>query len=191
MAYSIYQTDCVVLGMREIQEHDLMLRVFSPVFGYIRIIAKGTRKNTSKLRANIQEYAVSHVALVKGKEFFILTDIKNIFSWIQSRSVVNFLKRTEVLFFDDENDHGAKINADIYNMIIRVCKLIVWLVVEKKDSQDFLSAEDFFMLYVKGLQGFCEKMTIDTSADMSSEDLYAYIIENKNLMIELQKKLAL
>ena len=99
MAYSIYQTDAIVLGAQNIQEHDLMFRVFSPVFGYIRVIAKGARKHTSKLRANIQEYAVVHMAMVKGKEFFILTDIRCIFSFIQSKSVVHFLKQSESLFF--------------------------------------------------------------------------------------------
>jgi len=197
MAYSIYQTDCVVLGIREIQEHDLMLRVFSPVFGYMRIIAKGTRKSASKLRANIQEYTISHVAIVKGKDFFILTDIRNTFSFIQSRSVVNFLKRTEGLFFDDENDHGAQISEDIYAMLRTMCKLIVWMVAEKKDKgtlvEDMLQVEDFFVVYVKGLQGFGEKLYVDVkkSTEISSQELYESIYERRDEVCELKTKLAL
>ncbi len=197
MAYSIYQTDCVVLGIRETQEHDLMLRVFSPVFGYIRIIAKGTRKSTSKLRANIQEYSISHVSIVKGKDFFILTDIRNTFSFIQSRSVVNFLKRTEGLFFDDENDHGAQTSEDIYNMLRTMCKLIVWMVAEKKDkgtlTEDIVYIEDFFIVYIKGLQGFGEKIQLDVKKciDVSSQELYESMCQRKDEVFELKTKLAL
>lgn len=189
MAYSIYQTDCVVLGIREIQEHDLMLRVFSPIFGYIRIIAKGTRKNTSKLRANIQEYAIAHVAAVKGKEFFILTDIRCIFSFIQSRSVVTFLKNIEGLFFDDENDHGGQTNADIYSMLLSMCKLIVWMVAEKKDTTYISLIQDFFIIYVKGLQGFTEKMDLSTITGLEKEELYVYVLEKASEVARLQSKL--
>lgn len=190
MAYSIYQTDCVILGIRETQEHDLMLRVFSPIFGYIRIIAKGTRKNTSKLRANIQEYSVGHIAVVKGKEFFILTDIKCIFSFIQSRSVVTFLKKIESIFYDDENDHGTQTNADIYSMLLLICKLIVWAVSEKKDNENMALIQKFFIVYTKGLQGFIEKIHIATPEVYSTnESLYVYILQMQNDIIKLYTQL--
>lgn len=176
MAYSIYQTDCIVLGIQEIQEHDMMLRVFSPIFGYIRIIAKGTRRHTSKLRANIQEYSVMSIAAVKGKEFFILTDARCIFSFTQSRTVVTFLKKIEGLFYDDENDHGGLVNADIYHMILSVCKLLVWIISEKKDIAHVALIEKFFMIYVKGLQGFVEKIPLHNTITHSTEELYVYIL---------------
>lgn len=186
MAYSIYQTDCIVLGMRDVQEHDLMLRAFSPIFGYIRIISKGARKGTSKLRLNLQEYAVTHVAVVKGKEFFILTDARNVFSFIQSRSVVQFLRNSEGLFFDDENDHGTKINTDIYTMLLRMCKLIVFLVSEKKDIS---SVRDFFIVYVKGLQGFTGKINIEGILLFDDTELYAWIEGNTLLIEDLQNRM--
>lgn len=186
MAYSIYQTDCIVLGIRDLQEHDLMLRVFSPIFGYIRVISKGARKGTSKLRANIQEYAVAHIAAVKGKEFFILTDARTIFSFIQSRSVVNFLRNSEGLFFDDENDHGTKINTDIYTMLQRMCKLIVWAVSEKKDSR---IVQEFFAVYVKGLQGFTGKLDADGIIELSDAELYSWILNHALIIEDLQNRM--
>ncbi|MES2622820.1 MAG: recombination protein O N-terminal domain-containing protein [Patescibacteria group bacterium] len=188
MAYSIYQTDAIILGIRDIQEHDLMIRAFSPLFGYIRIISKGGRKGTSKLRANIQDFSLVHIAAVKGKEFFILTDIKCIFSFIQSRSVVNFLKGAEALFFDDDDDHGTRINTDIYGMLIRMCKHIIWLVSEKKDTGEAIR---FFTIYVKGLQGFTGKMNIDGVLEYSDSELHFWIEEHAQLIQELESKLAL
>jgi hypothetical protein len=189
MAYSIYQTDCVVLGIRETQEHDLMLRVFSPMFGYIRIIAKGTRKHTSKLRANIQEYALAHVAIVKGKDFFILTDIRCIFSFIQSRSVVHFLRHAEGVFFDDENDHGSQISEHIYTMLLSMCKLIVWAVSEKKDSRDIAHIQDFFIVYVKGLQGFIEKIDVSHVLGSEKENMYSSIADKRKEVEKLKLNL--
>lgn len=186
MAYSIYQTDCIVLGIRDLQEHDLMLRVFSPVFGYIRVISKGARKGTSKLRANIQEYAVAHIAAVKGKEFFILTDVRTIFSFIQSRSVVTFLRNSEGLFFDDENDHGTKINTDIYTMLQRMCKLIVWVVSEKKQVP---LVQEFFTIYVKGLQGFTGKIDVTEIIELENADLYSWIESNTLLIEDLHNRM--
>lgn len=189
MAYSIYQTDAMVLGVQHIQEHDLMFRVFSPVFGYIRVIAKGARKHTSKLRANIQEYAVVHIAMVKGKEFFIVTDIRCIFSFIQSKSVVSFLKQSESLFFSDENDHGAQVNDDIYQMFIRICKLIIWMVSEKKDHTDITAITDFFTVYVKGLQGFVEKVDTTGYIAMSDVALYVTIVEMHHELKHMKNKI--
>lgn len=190
MAYSIYQTDCIILGIREIQEHDLMFRAFSPVFGYIRVIAKGTRKATSKLRANLQEYAIAEIAVVKGKEFFILTDTRSIFSFVQSKSVVSFLKHTEGLFFDDENDHGSSVNVDVYQMILIICKLIIWIVSEMPDSKEteIHLVEKFFMVYVRGLQGFVEK--IDTKdLDMESSLMLAWIQGKRSYIESLEEKM--
>jgi hypothetical protein len=186
MAYSIYQTDCIVLGMRDIQEHDLMLRVFSPIFGYIRVISKGARKGTSKLRANIQEYSVVHIAVVKGKEFFILTDARCIFSFAQSRKVVNFMRNSEGLFFDDENDHGTKVSTDIYSMLLRMCKLIVWAVSEKKEISII---QDFFIVYVKGLQGFTGKIDVTGVVELSDVDAYTWIESNTLLVEDLQNRM--
>jgi hypothetical protein len=175
-----------MLGIRDIQEHDLMLRVFSPVFGYIRVISKGARKGTSKLRANIQEYSVAHISVVKGKEFFILTDARCVFSFIQSRSVVNFLRNSEGLFFDDENEHGTKINTDIYTMLLRMCKLIVWAVSEKKNVSVI---QDFFMVYVKGLQGFTGKLDVETMLDLHTLELYVWIEQHALLIEDLQNRM--
>ncbi|MES2985986.1 MAG: recombination protein O N-terminal domain-containing protein [Patescibacteria group bacterium] len=186
MAYSIYQTDCVVLGIRDVQEHDLILRVFSPIFGYIRIISKGARKGTSKLRLNIQEYSLVQIAAVKGKEFFILTDAHRVFSFIQSKRVVNFLRAAEGLFFDDENDHGTKINTDIYTMLVRMCKLIVWTASEKKNVS---SIQDFFTVYVKGLQGFTGKIDVENMLNLNDVDMYTWIEEHTLLVEDLQNRM--
>jgi hypothetical protein len=49
-------------------------------------------------------------------------------------------------------------------------------VSEKKDSKDMVYIEDFFIVYVKGLQGFVEKLDILHMADLEREELYTYVL---------------
>ena len=193
MAYTIYQTDVVILGVREMQEHDLLVRVFSGVFGYMRIVAKGTRRATSKLRANIQEYGVSRIAVVKGKEMFRLTDASHVFSFVQSRSVVNFLRHAETLFFDDENDHNTQVNVDIHAMLLRLSKFLVYLAATTvtADVATTVSsrlARDFFTVYVRGLQGFLHKTDVTGVIDMTDAELVSYLQSQREDIREMMMK---
>ncbi len=188
MAYTIYQTDVVILGVREIQEHDLLVRVFSSVFGYMRIVAKGTRRATSKLRAHIQEYSLARIAVVKGKEMFRLTDASHTFSFVQSKSVVNFLRYAETLFFDDENEHGTQVNIDMYDMILRISKFLVYLAHRDTDSDTLVYAKlakHFFTVYVRGLQGFLHKTNIEGVRDMTDESFLEYLNSQRNHIQEM------
>ena len=66
---------------------------------------------------------------------------------------------------------------DIYQMFLRMCKLIIWMVSEKKDQTEVHTVNDFFMVYVKGLQGFVEKIDITGYISMSDVALYVAILE--------------
>lgn len=191
MAYTIYQTDVVILGVRDIQEHDLLVRVFSSVFGYMRIVAKGTRRATSKLRAHIQEYSLSRIAVVKGKEMFRLTDASHVFSFAQSKSVVQFLRYAETLFFDDENDHGTQANVDIYNMLLRISKFLVYLAKIDNLSESVRNAKlvkDFFTIYVRGLQGFSHKIDIKNICELSDDLFLKWLTEQKTTIGEMMSR---
>lgn len=191
MAYTIYQTDVVILGVREIQEHDLLVRVFSSVFGYMRIVAKGTRRATSKLRAHIQEYSLARIAVVKGKEMFRLTDASHTFSFVQSKSVVNFLRYAETLFFDDENEHGTQVNVDIYDMLLRVSKFLVYLAHIDVDNNTLVQAKlvkHFFTVYVRGLQGFLHKTDVTNVISMNDEEFVLYLAGQREHIQEMMRR---
>lgn len=193
MAYTIYETKAVILGVRPIQEHDLFLRVFSDVFGYINIVAKGTRKSGSKLRAHINEYSIVTLSVVKGKEMFRLTDARRIFAFDQSRSVVSFFRQAEKLFYHHEEDHGLDTNIHIYKMFGRAAKLLVFIVSEEpaitpKDVQDF------FTVFVLAEQGFVTRLdwgegrTIEDFMKLSDLDLCGWIEKNQSIVQALLKK---
>lgn len=193
MAYTIYETKAVILGVRPIQEHDLFLRVFSDVFGYIHIVAKGTRKAGSKLRPHINEYSIATLSVVKGKEMFRLTDARRIFAFDQSRSVVFFLRQAEKLFYNHEEDYGLDSNNYIYKMLGRLAKLIVY-IVNTEVSITPKEVQDFFTVFVLGEQGFVTKIDwaelkdVDTFLALSDSEMCEWIVKNTLTIQDLLKK---
>lgn len=193
MAYTMYETKTVIMGVRPIQENDLFLRVFSNLFGYITIVAKGTRKVGSKLRGHIREYSLSTISVVKGKEMFRLTDAREIFSFEQSRSVVSFLRAAEKLFFHHEEDHGLQTHEHIYQMMVRLSKLLVYIVNENSACSR-ADVQDFFTVYVRGEQGFLPKVewgagfTVENFFALDDEKICRWVEGNKGVVQELLRK---
>jgi DNA repair protein RecO (recombination protein O) len=98
--HKIYHTDCFVISNRNISEADKIFFLFTRDFGLISAIAKGIRKESSKLRYSLQNNSEVKVSLVKGKEFWRITNAMHIehykFSF-ENHKILNrvnlFLKR--------------------------------------------------------------------------------------------------
>src|SRR3989338_7166326 len=65
--YQKYQTDALVLGFRESGEADRLYSLFTKDFGLVRARATSVRKEKSKMRYALQNYARTDVSLVRGK----------------------------------------------------------------------------------------------------------------------------
>lgn len=185
MVYTIYETNCIIFDIKNIQENDSLIKAFSDKFGVINIIATSFRKESSKLKGNIKAFSVNKIAVVRGKEFFRLTDVHHKFLFSGSKSLVQFLRIAEGLFFNDERDYFDDINTEIYNMIIHLCKFIIYIVKsDKVNKKHFLEMVNmFFIVYIRGLQGFVGKINIDGILDKEGEDLIIWFdreIENLN-----------
>ncbi len=173
MVYTVYETDCIIFDIKNIQENDALIKAFSDKFGVINIIATSFRKESSKLKGNIKAFSVNKIAVVRGKEFFRLTDVHHKFLFSKSKSLVQFLRIAEGLFFNDERDYFDEVNTEIYNMIIHLCKFIIYIVksdkVDKKSYLDLVNI--FFIVYIRGLQGFVNKIKIEDMTRIEGEDL--------------------
>lgn len=192
MVYTVYETDCIIFDIKNIQENDSMIKAFSDKFGVINIIATSFRKESSKLKGNIKAFSINRIAIVRGKEFFRLTDVNHKFLFVNSKSLVNFLRIAEGLFFNDERDYFDEINSQIYNMIIHLSKFIIYIVKNDKiDKKRFLEMVNiFFIVYIRGLQGFVDKILVEEMLKKTEDDLVAWFgIENVNLN-NLYKKIA-
>jgi len=65
--YEKYQTEALVLGNREMGEADRVIALFTRDFGLVRARASAVRKEYSKMRFAVQDYARADVSLVRGK----------------------------------------------------------------------------------------------------------------------------
>ncbi len=192
MVYTVYETNCIIFDIKNIQENDCLIKAFSDRFGVISIIATSFRKESSKLKGNIKAYSINKIAVVRGKEFFRLTDVNHIFSFSNSKSLVNFLRLSESLFFNDERDYFDEINLEIYNMIIHLSKFIIYIIKNDiTNKTDLLQVVNvFFTVYIRGVQGFVDK--IDSSEFLSKENnnLAILFIEKTVYLNNLYKKIS-
>ncbi len=189
MVYTIYETNCIVFDIKNSGEDDALIKVFSDKFGILNIIAKSFRKSTSKLKSNIKPFSINKIAIVKGKEFFRLTDTENIYVFSGSRSLVQFLRLIEDLFWADERDYFDEVNNQIYNMIIHLSKYIIFLVKNEKSKTELEFVKTFFTVYIRGLQGFVEKINIDDMLNLKDEDLFNYFSNIKQNTSTVFKKI--
>ncbi|MBC7981576.1 recombination protein O N-terminal domain-containing protein [Candidatus Parcubacteria bacterium] len=174
MVYTIYETNCIIFDIRNIQENDVLIKAFSDKFGVISIIATSFRKETSKLKGNIKAFSVNKIAVVRGKEFFRLTDVHHKFLFAGSKSLVQFLRIAEGLFFNDERDYFEDVNTEIYDMIIHLCKFIIYTVKGGKDNKRHVldTITVFFTVYIRGLQGFTDKINnLNEMLSLEGEEL--------------------
>ena len=65
--YEKYHTEALVLGNREMGEADRVIALFTRDFGLVRARASAVRKEYSKMRFAVQDYARADVSLVRGK----------------------------------------------------------------------------------------------------------------------------
>lgn len=70
MSYHLYQTTGLILGHYYSGEADRLLQIFTRQFGLITALARGVREIRSKLRPNLQDFSVSELGLIRGRELW-------------------------------------------------------------------------------------------------------------------------
>lgn len=76
MAHHIYTTDAFILDSTVSGEADRFFTLFTKDLGLVRALAKGVRLQKSKLRYNLQDFSLSKVSLVRGKDIWRLTNAR-------------------------------------------------------------------------------------------------------------------
>lgn len=63
-----------MLSARPVREADRIYSIFTSDFGLVRASAGGVRKLVSKLRGNLEPFSLCSVSMVRGKEFWRITN---------------------------------------------------------------------------------------------------------------------
>jgi DNA repair protein RecO len=74
VSYHIYTTKGLVLSTRPIMEADRIYSILTEDLGLIYARAIGVRKEVSKLRASLEPFSFCSVSLVRGKEYWRITN---------------------------------------------------------------------------------------------------------------------
>lgn len=73
--YHLYHTPALVIGNSPRGEGSKVFSLFTRELGLIRAMATSVREERSKLRYGLQEFSLSEVTLVRGKEFWRVTNV--------------------------------------------------------------------------------------------------------------------
>jgi DNA repair protein RecO (recombination protein O) len=73
--HHIYHTEGIILGSRDFGETGRYYSIFTKDLGMISASAQGVRKMCSKLRFVLQDFAYLKIDLVKGKDFWRITNV--------------------------------------------------------------------------------------------------------------------
>lgn len=76
LAYStmnIYFTEGIILRHRNFRESDRLLTVYTKDHGKLEVVARGSRKITSKLAGNLEPFILTELMVVRGKSFDTVT----------------------------------------------------------------------------------------------------------------------
>lgn len=72
--YHLYHTPALVLASSPQGEGSKLMTLFTREFGVVVAAARSVREERSKLRYGLQDFSYSEVTLVRGKEFWRLTN---------------------------------------------------------------------------------------------------------------------
>jgi DNA repair protein RecO len=126
MSHHIYQTRAFIIDSIDTGEANKLLTIFTEDLGLMRVAAQGVRLMKSKLRPSIQNYSFSKVSLVKGKEYWRLTNADKLISLYDKRiplltrkfmiRVLLFIRRMTPV--DVKHSEIFKLIADLYTFLL-------------------------------------------------------------------------
>ena len=80
-----YTTDAIVLSRFDYAEADRILTLITPGAGKIKAIAKGVRRQTSRIGGSLEPFAELRLALAHGRTFDVVTQVEVIHPWLRLR----------------------------------------------------------------------------------------------------------
>ena len=80
-----YVTEAIVLSRFDYGEADRILTLITPGGGKIKAIAKGIRRQKSRIGGSLEPFAELRVALAQGRTFEIVTQVSVVHPWLNLR----------------------------------------------------------------------------------------------------------
>jgi len=92
-ALRTYQTEAIIIKRIKLGEADRILTIYTPEFGKLKAVAKGTRRPKSKLGGHVELLTHSRLMLARGRNLDIITQAQTIDNFLPIKDDLDRLSR--------------------------------------------------------------------------------------------------
>jgi len=124
-ARRLYVTDAIVLSRFELGEADRVLTLLTPEHGKIRAIAKGVRRQKSRLGGSLEPFAELRIALARGRTFEVVTQVSVGHAWLRLRdSLESAATAWYVGELAERSAEEGAVSTQLYGLLRRAFELL-------------------------------------------------------------------
>ena len=122
--YQKYHTEALVLGNREVGENDRIFTLYTRDFGLVRARASAIRKEGSRMRYALQNYARVDVSLIKGRRGWRAAGASAVMNASGAPQSIRVLARiaeltTRLVHGEEKNDYLFAVLAEAHSALMR------------------------------------------------------------------------
>ena len=187
MSHHIYNTKAFIINNFPSGEADSIIVMYTEEFGLISAMAKGLRDMKSKLRYSLQELSYGTVALVRGREFWRVTNAAteiSLFNKALAPSFRNTLAST--LTFVKRFSPGEDRNNDIFESLKQISSFLFRFQkdISAEDASIVVLVTELRIMYSLGYI-----KNISTNKNILTESYTLENIKSWNLEVEAIKRM--
>ena len=120
-----YATDAIVLSRFDYGEADRILTLLTPGSGKIKAIAKGIRRQKSRIGGSLEPFAELRLALAHGRTFDVVTQVEVIHPWLRLRDdLVSFGTASYMAEMADRTQEERHAAESVYVLLKRGYELL-------------------------------------------------------------------
>ncbi len=118
-----YRSQGIVLKKVDRKEADQLFTIYTKDFGKLKVLGRGIRKISSKLRSGMEMLCLSEIGFIQGKTYKTLTDavliekFQNINKDLEKINIANNILEILNTFI-----RGEELQEDIWNLLVRTLK---------------------------------------------------------------------
>lgn len=152
--HNIYTTKTIILKTIPIGEANRLFFLFTEDLGLIKATAQGVRLFKSKLRGHLQEFYLSKISLVRGKELWRITSSEAVFqsSFLKDKNKIYLFKNIFSVLL--RLIHGEEKNQFLFDCIE---KFYVFLYENEITEENTKNIESLVMLRILNSLGYLKK----------------------------------
>ncbi len=152
--HNIYTTKAVIIRSIPIAEANKLYFLLTEDFGLIKATAQGIRLSKSKLKGHLQDFYLSKISFVKGRELWRITSSEVIFqeNFLRDSNKIYIIKNIFSILL--RLIHGEERNQNLFDCVE---KLYLFLLENNIDTEDSKNVETIVVLRILNTLGYLKR----------------------------------